>query len=87
MLPRRSRSCRTAARQRTARAAGDEDTQGGRHDIETLGEVLSDLMKRAATTDTCLRLDIDDLFDPLQMCRQRTPVGLPRCAGALLALS
>ncbi len=50
--------------------------EAGRHDIETLGHVLTDLVERTTTARTGLRFNIDNLFDPLEMCGQRTAVGL-----------
>ncbi len=38
-------------------------------------------MERAAAARTALVLDVDDLFNPLEMSRQRTTVGLARPLG------
>jgi hypothetical protein len=69
---------RTAAVSRPAR---DQDAEGGWHDIEPLGYILADLVKNAAAAGASLVLDIDDLLDPLQVCGQRTAVGLARPLG------
>src|SRR5699024_2417939 len=47
---------------------------------------FADDVKIAAAARAGLVLDIDDLFDPFEMRRQRSPVGLARsrCAGVLL---
>lgn len=59
-------------------AARDQHAEGGRHHVETLGHVLTDLVECAATAGAGLILDFDDLFDPLQVSRQRAAVGLAR---------
>ncbi len=59
-----------------ARSARDQDAEGGRHDIETLGDILADLVERTAAAGAGLILDIHDLLDPFEMRRQRTAVGL-----------
>ena len=62
---------RPAAVPRTAR---DEDAEGDWHNVETLGNVLADLMERPAAAraspDAIHFLDIDNLLDPLEMRRQ-----------------
>jgi hypothetical protein len=71
-----------------ARTAGDEDTEGGGHDVEAFGYILADLVERAAAARTGLVLDIDDLLDPFEMGWERTAVALAgRSAGVRLALS
>jgi hypothetical protein len=89
--PRRCRSLHDRALARTAavaRPAGDQDAEGGRHDIEALGHILADLVERAAAAGAGLVLDIDDLLDPFEMRGQRAAVGLARALGlgARLAL-
>ena len=79
--PRRGRCLDDRALARAAaiaRAARDQHAEGGRHDVETLGHVLADLVERAAAARARLILDVDDLFDPLEMGWQRSAVGLAR---------
>jgi hypothetical protein len=64
-----------------ARAAGDQYPEGGRHDIEALRDVLTDLVERVATAGADLVLDIDKALDPLELGWQRTAVGLARTLG------
>lgn len=47
----------------------------GGHDIEAFGDILVDLVERAAAAGAGLILDIDDLPDPLEMGGQRSAVG------------
>ncbi|CCA91121.1 hypothetical protein PP1Y_AT1483 [Novosphingobium sp. PP1Y] len=74
---------RTLARAATvARTARDKNTEGGGHEIEPFSHVFADLMVGAATTAASLALDVDDLFNPLQVSWQRSPVGLARSPAA-----
>lgn len=68
-----------------ARTAGDQHAEGGGNDIEALGDILADLVERAAAAGAGLILDIDDLLDPLEMGGQRTAVGLARAFARRLA--
>jgi hypothetical protein len=65
-----------------ARPARDQYPEGGRHDVEPLGHILADPVERTAAAGAVFVLDIDSLFDPLEMRGQRTPVGL---AGTIAA--
>jgi len=61
-----------------ARTAGDQHAEGGGDNIEAFGDILADLVERAAAAGTSLLLDIHDLLDPLKMGGQRSAVGLAR---------
>jgi hypothetical protein len=77
--PRRRRRLHDRALARTAaitRPPGDHDAEGGRHHIEALGDILADLVEGAAAAGASIALDVNDLFDPLEMRGQRTAVGL-----------
>src|SRR3546814_9758796 len=67
------RSTRTAPLFPPRRAS---DREGGRHHIEALGDILADLVEGAAAAGASIALDVNDLFDPLEMRGQRTAVGL-----------
>lgn len=58
---------RTAA---IPRPPGNQDAESGWNDVEALGDILADLVKRTAATGASLALDIDDLFDPFEVRRQ-----------------
>jgi hypothetical protein len=47
--------------------ADDQHTEGGWHHIEPFGDILTDLVERAAAARASLVLDINDLFDPLEV--------------------
>ena len=87
-----ARGCRGLDRSGFARAAaiarspGDEHAERGGHDIEPLGDIFADNVEITAAAGAGLVFDIDDLFNPFEMRRQRAPVGLAwsRCAGVLL---
>ena len=49
--------------------------------LEPLSHVLADLVECAATAWASLVVDIDNLLDPLEMGRQRAPVGLAQTLG------
>ncbi len=49
------------------RAPREQHAIARRHDIETLGHVLTNLVECTTTTGTGLRFNIDHLFDPLAM--------------------
>lgn len=68
-----------------AGTTGDQDAEGGGHDIEALGDILADLVERAAAAGAGLILDVDDLLDPFEMGGQRTAVGLARACARRLA--
>ena len=79
--PRRCRGLHDRAFARTAavaRPARDQHAEGGGHDVEPFGNVLANLMERAAAAGARLLIDIDDLLDPFEMRGQRTTVGLAR---------
>lgn len=59
-----------------ARTTGDQHPQGRRHDVEALGSILADGMKRAAAAAAGLIVYIDDLLDALEMRRQRARLAL-----------
>jgi hypothetical protein len=50
-----------------ARPTRDQHTEGGWHHIEPFGDILTDLVERAAAARASLVLDINDLFDPLEV--------------------
>lgn len=81
----RLHDCALASATAVARPAGDQDAEGGRHHVEALGNILADLVECAAAAgagpDTLDFFDIDNLFDPLEVGRQRTTVGLARPLG------
>jgi hypothetical protein len=56
----------------------DQHAEGGRHDVEPFGDILADLVERAAAAGAGLVIDIDDLLDPFEVCGQRAAVGLAR---------
>jgi hypothetical protein len=62
---------------------GDQHAEGGGSDFKAFGDMLADLVERAAASRTGLLLNIDDLLDPFKMGEQRSAVGLARA----LALS
>jgi hypothetical protein len=68
-----------------ARAPGDQHAEGGGHDIEAFGDILADLVERAAAAGAGLLLNIDDLLDPFEMGGQRSAVGLARAFARSLA--
>ena len=54
--------------------AHDQHPELGRHDVEPLGDILTDPMELAFAARTGFVADIDDRFDARQMRRQRAPV-------------
>ncbi len=67
-----------------ARAPGDQHAEGGGDDIKALGDILADLVERAAAAGAGLLLNIDDLLDPFEMGGQRSAVGLARALAPCL---
>ena len=61
-----------------ARPTCDQHPEGGRHDIEPLGNILADLVERTAAAGAVLALDVDDLLDPLEVRWQGAAVALAR---------
>ena len=61
-----------------ARAAGHQHPELGRNDVETLGDILSDLRHLAAATGAERALWLDHPLDPRQMRRQVATVSLAR---------
>lgn len=53
---------------------GDEHAELDGDNVEALADILADHVKVAIAAGADLALDVDDLFDPLQMRRQRTKV-------------
>src|SRR4051794_38712453 len=53
----------------------DQNAELRRHDVEALGDVLTDPVERARTAWAGPALHVDDALDPRQMGRQSTPVG------------
>ena len=46
--------------------------------FDRIGDILADLVERAAAAGAGLVIDIDDLLDPFEVCGQRAAVGLAR---------
>ena len=61
---------------------GDQNTERGRHNIKAFGNILADLVQPTAAASACPNavsaVDIDNLFNPLQVRRQRAAVHLAR---------
>ena len=76
-----ARWCRRLKDDVLAGAAGvfgptnDQNAELRRHDVEALGDVLTDPVERARTAGARPALHVDDALDPRQMGRQSTPVG------------
>lgn len=58
----------------------DDDAELGWNHVETLRAVFADPVQHAATV-THRRFRFDDHLDPLQMLRQRTPIGIAAPGG------
>ena len=50
-----------------ARAARHQHAEGGGNDVQPLGNIFADLMKQAFAARTGLVVNIDNLFDPLEV--------------------
>lgn len=90
--PRRSRCLDDRALARAVAlspTATDQNAEGDGHHVETLCNILADLMKGAVTIGVPLVLDNNDLLDPPEMGRQQATFDLSRGRSAedRLALS